>query len=448
MTKQREERCDPRSVERGVRQLLADKVSGTSVGLWLLIPEYLRLGVWDLLRGWCGPSCGDLDPRLGLQLVNEAALCVTGIRQRLSLSQRGFELACGLPFVASDTAIHQLLERHTVEQTQELQVALGLLRRQAGDFKGAVFAIDPHRIPSSSKRQMRRFKDKTHTAARKQAQTFFCLDADTNQPLVFTTATATRTASHAAVELMALAARILPHTKTRPVILADTEHLSAELFDHTIEQTPFDLLTPQSRQKGTHKDMPGIPESQWNHHWAGYATTTRPYRFVNGKHELHQLVQRENERTQDHIYKTFIATAPRDELQSLTRDYPNRWHIEQFFDTYQHLGWNRAGTMDLNIRYGHMTTALIAQAAIERLRRRLGAPYDTWEAPQLARHLFSGIDGDIRVRNNTVVVTFYNAPNLAVLRQHYQHLPQRLRDEDICPNIPWLYDLPLEFRFR
>jgi hypothetical protein len=40
-------------------QLLADKVSGNLVGLWLLIPEHLRLGTWDLLCGWSGQSGGE-----------------------------------------------------------------------------------------------------------------------------------------------------------------------------------------------------------------------------------------------------------------------------------------------------------------------------------------------------------------------------------------------------
>jgi hypothetical protein len=398
---------------------LADKASGTLVGLWLLVPEYLRLGVWDLLCGWCGQSGEGVAPRLALQLVNESALCVSGVRQRRSLSQRGFELACGLPFIAVDGEIHRLLDRHTIHEAQELQVALGLLRRQMGDFQGEVLAIDPHRMPSASKRQMRRFKDKAHNAAQKQAQTFFCLDADTGQPLAFTTATATRTAAQAAVELLELAARILPRTPHRPLVLADAEHISAQLFDHLLDHTPFDLLVPQPRRKAPYQNVAAIPESQWNHHWAGYATTTRPYRLDNGRHDLHQLLQREGERVQDYLYKGFLATAPRDELQSLTRDYPNRWHIEQFFDTYQHLGWKRAGTLNLNIRYGHMTMALLAQAAIHRLRQRLGPPFCDWEAPHLARHLFAALDGDIRVHRDTIIVTLYNAPNLPALRRNY-----------------------------
>jgi hypothetical protein len=47
--KQRTSPADPASLERQVRQLLADKISGNQVGIWLLLPEHLRLGTWDLL---------------------------------------------------------------------------------------------------------------------------------------------------------------------------------------------------------------------------------------------------------------------------------------------------------------------------------------------------------------------------------------------------------------
>ena len=40
---------DPDSIERGVRQSLADKVNGNLAGVWLLVAEHLRLGTWDLL---------------------------------------------------------------------------------------------------------------------------------------------------------------------------------------------------------------------------------------------------------------------------------------------------------------------------------------------------------------------------------------------------------------
>jgi hypothetical protein len=132
----READGDPRSIERGVRQRLADKVSDNMAGLWLLVPEHLRLGTWDLLCGWTQQTTARIEPRLALQLIHEAALCSNGLRQRRALTLRGFETINWLPFLASDTAVHELLGGHTVAEAQELQVALGKLRRLAGDYPG------------------------------------------------------------------------------------------------------------------------------------------------------------------------------------------------------------------------------------------------------------------------------------------------------------------------
>src|SRR5438874_4547503 len=142
------EPCDPRSLERGVRQLLADKISGNLVGLWLLVPEHLRLGTGDLLRAWTNNAGESVQPRLALQLVHEAALCLTGIRQQRALSQRGFEVLNGLPFLASDRAIHTLLAAHTIADAQHVQRALGKIRQACGEFGGRLLAVDPHRLRS------------------------------------------------------------------------------------------------------------------------------------------------------------------------------------------------------------------------------------------------------------------------------------------------------------
>ena len=58
--------CDPLSIQRGVRQRLADKISDNMAGLWLLVPEHLRLGTWDLLRAWTGQASERMEPRLAL----------------------------------------------------------------------------------------------------------------------------------------------------------------------------------------------------------------------------------------------------------------------------------------------------------------------------------------------------------------------------------------------
>jgi hypothetical protein len=74
--KQRTEPCDPASLERAVRQLLAEKISGNQVGIWLLASEHLRLGTWDLLCAWSQSGGQRLWPRMALHLVHETAFCV------------------------------------------------------------------------------------------------------------------------------------------------------------------------------------------------------------------------------------------------------------------------------------------------------------------------------------------------------------------------------------
>ena len=102
----------------------------------------------------------------------------------------------------------------------------------------------------------------------------------------------------------------------------------------------------------------------------------------------------------------------------------------------------------MHIRYGQMTMALLAQASIHQLRQRLAGPADQWDAKHLAKELFCGLDGGLRVHGDTVVVTYYNAPNAAMLREHFEGLPERLEAEGVSAEIPWLYNLKLDFRFK
>jgi hypothetical protein len=442
------EATDPLSLERGVRQLLADKISGTLVGLWLLIPEHLRLGTWDLLCGWANKNSEYVQPRLALQVVHEAALCVTGVRQHRGLSQKGFEVANGLPFVASDQAIHELLESHTVDEAQQLQRALGQLRRASGHFQGHLLAIDPHRLTSYSQRQMVRLKDKSSHPAQKVAQTFFCLDADTAQPVCMTTATSSRSVAQATPELLNLAVDILNPTPHQTLVLADVEHYSHALFEHVQRQTPFDLLVPMPHQPRYQKTFPQLPADLFQTHWIGFATAKRSFHFTDHPQlELLQLIQRTGVSC-PYTFKGFLATADRNELETLSQHYPQRWHVEEFFHAYQDQGWKRAGTLNLHIRYGQMTLALVAQAAIHQLRQRLGEPWRSWESVPWAQKFFRGLDGDIRVHHDTILVTLYNAPQVDQWRHHFEHLPEKLAAENINPKIPWLFNYKLDFRFK
>jgi len=430
--------------------MLADKVSGDLAGVWLLVAEHLRLGTWDLLCGWTRQPTQRAEPRLAMQLVHEAAVCTAGIRAERTLHNRGgFELANGLPFVAADTTIHQLLEERTVDDCQQLQVALGKLRLASGHFRGKVLAIDPHRVRSYSRRRMRERTEKGGHKPTKMAQTFWGLDADTHQPVCFTTATAARSVVKATPELLNLSGEILQPLEQRTLVVADTEHFAGELLQDVRQRRNFEILVPIPNRATFRRKYEAIPEDQFVRRWAGYATTKLPYQMQRGQAGKYwQFVERFGERPDEWRFKGFMATAEEDEVQALTEDYPSRWHIEEFFNANQDLGWKRAGTANVNIRYGQMTMALIAQTVIHQLRTRLGEPYHIWDANHLAKDLFFALEGDVRVKHDTIVVTYYNAPNVDQLRSHYEDLPSRLEQENVTPKIPWLYDYKLDFRFR
>src|SRR5258707_8882594 len=97
-----------------------------------------------------------VEPRLALQLINEAALCITGLRLRRGLNQQIFESVNGLPFLASDMAVHELLGARKVADSPRFQGALGKVRPAPGHFQGPAFAIHPPPVRSLSKRHMRR----------------------------------------------------------------------------------------------------------------------------------------------------------------------------------------------------------------------------------------------------------------------------------------------------
>ena len=444
-TRVRIEPTDPTAIEGQVRQFLADKVSGNLLGLWLLVPEHLRLGSFDLLVGWSHKPASCIEPRLALQMVHEAALCVSGIRQQRCLTHRGFELLNGLPFIATDTAIHQLLAEHTVRQAQNLQIALGKLRYASKHYMHQIIALDPHRMKSFSKRQLPKRSINAQRRPVKNQQLFFALDADTHQPIACTIGSSSLTATQGTQELMQMVTTILP---PGALILADNEHFTIDLLNE-IGQTPgFDLLTPASQHPYRIKQIKQIPENCFKRHWAGYATACIPYQPKRAKVPLYLFVQRNGEQAQHYSYNAFIATNDTERLRQLTAEYPKRWHVEEFFNLEQQMGWRRSGTLNLNIRYARASFALVAQAALYQLRQRLGNPYCQYTAEHFAQDLFSRLDGDLRVDKDTIIVTYYNAPDAESLRSQFENLPDKLEKEGVDPAIPWLYNFKLDFRFR
>ncbi|MDP2301648.1 MAG: transposase [Ignavibacteria bacterium] len=431
------------SLERQVREYLSKKLSGIYLGLWLLVPEYLRIGSWDLLKTWSRSEDKDINPRMALQMVNEAALCVNGQRPVRSLSHQGFELLNGLPFLASDVSVHQLLNEHTINDAKQLQTDLGKLRLSKGHYsKAGLFAFDPHRIHSYTRRIMPAKKKDRNSKSEKIMQTFFCIDAMTGQPIAFRIGCSSTTISKATIELLSMIKSILPYNG---IAMADSEHVTAAIINEFSKDEQLDIIMPMPMTRKTKQSIQGI---NYQRKWAGYAFGETTYEMNGVNSPIQLVVQRTGEIDSEYRYKPFAFTGQADRLKLLSEDYPERWTIEEFFNFEAAMGWNRASTMNLNIRYGKMSLALIAQAATYQLRQKLPKPYKNWTAKHLADSVFRGIEGDLRVKDDTIIVTYYDFPEDLNIKDYYENLPQKLISEGIDPRIPWLYNFKLDFKFK
>jgi len=429
------------SNERDFRQMLSQKVSASTAGLWLLVPEYLRLGAWNILKGWTGKQDTDLEPRMALQVANESAMCVNRIRKKDSLSHQGFQLLNGMGQMITDTQIHYLLNAHSMEQTQQMLHNLALQRKLLGHYVGKLISMDPHRLISTSKRVMSKKQKYTEKPAEKMIQTYFSVCAETGQPIMLLMGSTGRLTSEASRELVKHTAQVINNPA---IVVADKEHFIQGLFETTHQHPLFDLLCPVIKNGKVSRQLKSL---DYTRRWAGFFLDESEFSFNKDDRKYRLIAQRTGEIEPEYAYNGFITTSEQDAKELVCDKYTNRWSVETFFNFEKGSSLDRASTHNLNIRYGKMALAMLGQAACYQLRQKLHEKYQKWNAQHLAREVLAYADGDVRVKDDTIVVTFYG-PSEHIKKEHYENLPHLLAREGLDPKIPWLYNFKLDFRFK
>lgn len=435
-------KTDSKSNERNFREILSKKVSSTLVGLWFLAAEHLRLGSWDLIKGYTGCIDTDIEPRIAMQITNEFAICKNRVRRKNYIVHQGFELLNGLSFLASDEEVHKFLDKHTVYEAQFLQESLSIIRSNNGHYKGEIIAIDPHRIISTTKRVMPKKKKQPKEPSRKMLQTYFALNTGTGQPIGCGIGSPGINTTKATIDLLNMTNKI---NNNKSLILADKEHFTQKLIRNIKNKDQFELLVPALSTERIRKIEKSLT---YKSQWAGYAIADTTFEFRGSKEEYRLIVQREGEIESQYKYKSFLTISDKPTVTLLSEIYGERWSIEDFFNFDGAMGFDRASTFNLNIRYGKMSLALLSQAATYQFRQKLPKPYKRWNATHLADAVFGKIDGDIRVKDDTIIITCYNVPKELNLQNHYENLPEKLEAEGIDPRVPWLFDFKLDFRFK
>jgi hypothetical protein len=378
-----------------------------------------------------------------MQLVNESAIGVNRLRKRGSLANQGFSTANGLSFLAADETVHNLLNSCTVEDYAAAQEKIFHLRAIQEHYSDeSVYAIDPHRIISTTKRITPAKKKKPDASATKVLQSFFCVDANTGQPLLFINGSSGKKCASATIDLMEM---IKKTGLKKGLFVADKEHFTSEIAEWFVQHKEYEILMPAPDLK---KITDVYEEQEYSRIWAGYSIAESVYTFSESKIELRLIIQREGEVKEEYKYKSFLTNSTKEAVNLLSVNFPKRWTIEKFFNFEESHGWSRASTHNLNIKYGKQTLALLAQAATHQLKRQLPNEYSKWSAKSLAENVLTNLDGDIRVDKNKIVVTYYGDHKKLNLQNHYSDISNQLKNEGICPKIPWLLDYELEFRFK
>lgn len=411
------------------------------IGLWFLIAEHLRLGSWELIKAYTGTNDSDIVPRIAMQVVNESSLCKNRVRRKNYIAHQGFELLSGLGFLATDVQVHTMLNNRTVKQAEDLQGALAAIRYNNGHFNGHVIAIDPHRIVSSTQRIMPKKKKQPTKPSEKMLQTFFALDTRSGQPIGCGIGSPGVNTTKATLDLVSRLGQI----NGRTLVIADKEHFTEALIRNIEQSYDFEFLVPVQSTERIKKIEQGLV---YKRAWAGYALAETMFKFSGHKEKYRLICQREGETQDSYRYKSFLALSDRAPEELIAEIYRERWSIEEFFNSEGAMGFDRASTFNMNIRYGKMSLALVAQAACFQFKNRLESPISNWDAVHLSDSIFNSLDGDIKVKDDTIVVTCYNVPERIKLKDNYQNLPRKLLAEGFHPKIPWLYDLKLDFRFK
>jgi len=208
------------------------------------------------------------------------------------------------------------------------------------------------------------------------------------------------------------------------VVLADKEHYDMKFFEQMGTLTRHSLLVPAQENTKIKKTQKKL---KYKECWTGYAVAEDVYHFAGSKQKYRLIVQKEGLREENYQYKSFLTTSDKLPEELMAEYYPERWTIESFFKNEGSLRFDSASTLNLNVKFGEMNIALLAQAGLYQFRQKLPAPFNSWDAEHLADSMFRGIDGDIRVKGDTIVVTCYNVPKQYNITQIYhKDLPPKV----------------------
>ena len=184
-------------------------------------------------------------------------------------------------------------------------------------------------------------------------------------------------------------------------------------------------------QPSRRKKLQELPAETFRPRWAGYATAKWTYTPRNSQAgPFYQYVQRQGERPEEHHFKAFLSTRDGDEVEDADRGFSQALARGGVLQRASGIGLGPGRDMQSQHPLRADDDGLVAQAAIDRLRQATWAHLQRAGTRSTCPRLISpGLEGDVRVHDNTIMVTYYNAPDadnyLRTLRELAGQAPSR-----------------------
>ncbi len=422
--------------------MLKRGLTTTSAGGFFFIPYLLQLKVYEHLVGMGKPKLeGIPKERLGLGMVFESLFGYTkGIRSVDSVSRMDFGLLFGLPFLPSPSTQYRYLQKISVQEGLDFQVALGRRLVELGQVSpGFPVNIDAHNVKTYSRKEMKQSYLTKEERYGKAIRTFYTQNQQSSKPLLAMATYSGTKVAQVTQKITELTRHIL---KQDFLLVADKEWYCGQLISELHKTYGVSLLVPIKRSKNRVAEFAAVPWKAYEKTVEGnIATVYTTMKDFDGPLRLFLKKRPDG--------KYFALLTPH---QSISQEialptYTKRWRIETFFGLNVFLGIDHLPSLNLNAIQAALSLRLAAFHAMDNFRNDLGAEHISKTPELIYRHFLDGVQGRVQLRGDLITVSIYGFKYDKAVAPIFMNLESKLIRAGVDPRIPWLGNRRLEFKF-
>ena len=227
------------------------------------------------------------------------------------------------------------------------------------------------------------------------------------------------------------------------MLVADKEWYCGQLIQELHEQYGISVLVPVKKSNSRMTEFSAIPMSEYKKSdFGNIAAVYTTMKGFNGP--LKMFVKDQPDGSVFALITPEQTAGPGEAFPNYTK----RWRIENFFSENTFLGINHLPSLNLNAIQALLSLKLVAYHVMDNFRNDLGVDYATKTPETIYNEFVNGVQGRIELKKGAIVVHVYNFKHERAVASIMNNLNDKLLKANVDPNIPWLGNRRLEFRFH